>query len=629
MTDSDDITVSKSEGGKDSNSQTEGFPLPAAIKDRPAETDKLGFAPYVNALKEFITHRDTESPLTISVEGAWGSGKSSFMLQLKEKLENDGDLTVQFNPWRYEHEEALWAAFAIETFEQISDQLSLSERTLGHIRLFRYRIKWRDGWVGLLRSSLWIISILLLTIITPILVYLNFSGTIMNALNLESGGSLSTVLGSGGLALSIAGLLTLWIKIMDYITKPIGVDLQNFLVNPDYQERIPFLQNFHDDFQNILNSYVEDENVYIFIDDLDRCQVPKAAQLMQSINLLLDKDSRLIFIIGMDRKKVAAGVASKHDDIIPYLKSYENNLEEINDLEQASHGLEFGYEYLEKFIQIPFLVPQPTSEDVEGFVSLISNTEDKSLESTIDSSSDSSVLENPLDQHSKEMNEIIHMVSPSLGYNPRTIKKFINLFRLRALLAKKNGLFAWKEHRDYSEGDITLPQLGKFVAISLQWPRLLSIISSNPDILDDLQRIAIESNENIEISPAARIWARREKLMKLLRTGCENDGEKYNLANANIDHLLQISPRVDQPTKLEEEEKRFNQLTEHVKKEHRNVDSTFPWLPFSRSEWKVPCPACDRQIHNTKSAFESHWSKSDNCDGVSEKELERILKLSS
>ena len=48
--------------------------------------DKLGFAPYVFGLKEFIDSLDTETPLSIGLNGAWGSGKSSMMGMLETEL---------------------------------------------------------------------------------------------------------------------------------------------------------------------------------------------------------------------------------------------------------------------------------------------------------------------------------------------------------------------------------------------------------------------------------------------------------------------------------------------------------------------------------------------------------------
>ncbi|MEH2006256.1 P-loop NTPase fold protein [Nostoc sp.] len=68
------------------NSRQESI-LNANVSDQAAELDSLGFEPYVSAIAEFLTNPVTQPPLTISIEGAWGSGKSSFMKQLQKAIE--------------------------------------------------------------------------------------------------------------------------------------------------------------------------------------------------------------------------------------------------------------------------------------------------------------------------------------------------------------------------------------------------------------------------------------------------------------------------------------------------------------------------------------------------------------
>ncbi len=82
------------------------------------------------------------------------------------------------------------------------------------------------------------------------------------------------------------------------------------------------------------------------------------------------------------------------------------------------------------------------------------------------------------------------MVAPALDYNPRRIKQFINLFRLRTFIANETGLF------DVSEGpfldeSLTLEQLGKFIAICLKWPLLIEDLEKNPKILAELQYLSV------------------------------------------------------------------------------------------------------------------------------------------
>lgn len=61
-----------------------------ATSDKPLdeiEKDKLDFSTYVNALHDFICSKYTSTPITISVDGPWGAGKTSLMCMLKNKLE--------------------------------------------------------------------------------------------------------------------------------------------------------------------------------------------------------------------------------------------------------------------------------------------------------------------------------------------------------------------------------------------------------------------------------------------------------------------------------------------------------------------------------------------------------------
>ncbi len=57
-----------------------------SVSDQAVAKDSLGFEPYVKAIAEFLTNPQTKPPLTLSVEGEWGSGKSSFMKQLQQEI---------------------------------------------------------------------------------------------------------------------------------------------------------------------------------------------------------------------------------------------------------------------------------------------------------------------------------------------------------------------------------------------------------------------------------------------------------------------------------------------------------------------------------------------------------------
>jgi len=73
----------------------------AGIQDAPitgAKYDTLKTDKYARTLADFI--RDCETPMAISVQGDWGSGKTSLMRLIENQLKEDIE-PVQFEAWRY------------------------------------------------------------------------------------------------------------------------------------------------------------------------------------------------------------------------------------------------------------------------------------------------------------------------------------------------------------------------------------------------------------------------------------------------------------------------------------------------------------------------------------------------
>jgi hypothetical protein len=150
---------------------------------------------------------------------------------------------------------------------------------------------------------------------------------------------------------------------------------------------------------------------------------------------------------------------------------------------------------------------------------------------------------------------IVLMVAPALDYNPRRIKQFINLFRLKAYIAYETGLFRRpKPGSPYSR--LTFEQLGKFVAIGLRWPRLPAELDDDRGLLQRLQKIA-DGGHPLAGDGAVERWRHRAELMNLLKFGSGvgdlfdqdrlTDMGRYSLGALDVGRLLQVSPRVNRP----------------------------------------------------------------------------------
>ena len=92
--------------------------------------------------------------------------------------------------------------------------------------------------------------------------------------------------------------------------------------------------------------------------------------------------------------------------------------------------------------------------------------------------------------NSSDVQKAVEEAAQHLRYNPRKIKQFINLFRLRALIANRRGLLDSKA--------IDLSLLAKWVIIRTRWPDLIKAAENNPKFIDNLEQ-AWELNIELNI----------------------------------------------------------------------------------------------------------------------------------
>ena len=289
---------------------------------------------------------------------------------------------------------------------------------------------------------------------------------------------------------------------------------------------------------------------------------------------------------------------------MPYLQSSSGNGSgRAAESQKVSQGLDYGYAFIEKFVQLSFQVPRPSAEETidDFFDKLFGNNQeaaatesekqnlkrdirnlfrirkkpdpitspvvigpdradngDKGPQEDNENSSAQNIIEAVVDKELTldKLREIGKMVALTLDYNPRRLKLFINLLKLKAYIAWNTGFKPEQnseEHRDSQR--LTLEQLGKFTVISLKWPLLLVDLSREEELLAYLQRFAINGaatkTEKVPdkttefLSPSVKKWRTEQKLIDLLRVGClkgNPDPDRYSLETVNIRKLLEVSP---------------------------------------------------------------------------------------
>ena len=129
-----------------------------------------------------------------------------------------------------------------------------------------------------------------------------------------------------------------------------------------------------------------DKRVVFFIDDLDRCLPVNMLRMLEALKLYLNVDN-CVYFLGLDHNTVKNGIAGSYADVA------------IGD-----------QEYLDKIVQIPFLIPRIHKERARAFIE--------------------GLLPEGTEQCADDL-------AAFLGDNPRQVKRFINNLSLNLLLAEQ------------------------------------------------------------------------------------------------------------------------------------------------------------------------------------------------
>lgn len=565
------------------------------LADQPTSNDALGYAFYAQALADFIRDRRTGVPLTVSIEGEWGSGKSSFLLQVEKLIRaRSGDFgnsvndipTVWFNPWKHDTGEALWAAFAV-SFER---QMMARVRSKRDWVKRRWRLTWlradlRRSWPRVIRGSLplmgWVVAV-------PIVIFLMFH--IRDFRNwewakAESAAKQSLIYGV------VAALFALGKKVKDFLGNPIREDLRTVFKNPDYAQKVASIERFHEDFRRLVWAYADDSSrketnrIVVFIDDLDRCEVPKAAELLQSLQLLMSAQEslnsaqarplNLVFVLGIDRETVAAGIAAKYEKLWPYLTATDGNLS-IENQPALQRALNFGFEYLEKFIDVTLRLPKSDERSMQSYVNHLCQftperptsdptraqsehigSVDEQLANEIhraerrDFVTKSAKVEKML-QETALVNECARMAAPLLHFNPRRVKQFINTFRLRARLSPiGETVIPRSDESSQLKMGLHLPQIAKLVAIELAYPLILRDWIRNPRLFTLLTVYYRSKSSKLVPANISPIWKEDAEIEKLFLYnldqelpdgGFTTDHSDWSLSRVDQQRYFAIAP---------------------------------------------------------------------------------------
>lgn len=374
--------------------------LPSLLSDKWTTSDKLGYARYAYGLYRFLTNKSTELPVSISIQAPWGGGKTSLMRMIRNYMDKQADIiegqtspqtkddaesgrltlanvleeietlftdtmpqvrpavgetpdggriTVWFNPWKYENTEQVWSGLAETIISGIARRcINPIERERFWLRLNLNRIdadKLRRQIHAQILEKVARTYIRWLHLLVPIAVF----GILM---------FVYSFINKDYRFAAIPGIIAALGPVMgkELITRvgnaqaekePAALGFKDVISAPDYGTKAGFIHQASRDLAYALKA-IGDEKLVIFIDDLDRCSPKATAEVFDGLNRFISSEfPNCAVIIGMDDEVVASALNSAY--------SMRSGIDSTN-----HNGDEFrGRKFMDKFIQLPFLLPEP------------------------------------------------------------------------------------------------------------------------------------------------------------------------------------------------------------------------------------------------------------------------------
>ncbi|EAZ94576.1 hypothetical protein FBBAL38_11074 [Flavobacteria bacterium BAL38] len=406
----------------------------SCITDKPIENnseDKLKMSRYGNVLSNFIKESDT--PLTVGLQGEWGTGKTSMLYMLLEHFKSQNIATSWVNTWEY----SMFRSPGETTPAILKGMLTNLKLSCESEGKWTIEEKSKDSVKKVFK----------------------FLGNVANQV----------------------------------ISNQTGVDIKGATFNEDASREQAEIAEIKKEIALIITKLIEDTNneykkVVFLVDDLDRIPPEQAVEVLESLKNLFDVPN-CVFVLAIDYDVVVKGLESK------FGKKTEENEREFRS-------------FFDKIIQVPFSMPTGTY-DMGNLLS------EKLISLNIE------IPEDLNDSYS-------NVVKYTIGYNPRSLKRYINSFSL--LRSLRNSDFEedatdFGDNAPDSEDDLILFAM---IGVQISYPKIFRLITQVSDIYDWDKGFANKNNIDLEaVKTDIQKYGDNDKLdedwEQIIYGACQND----------------------------------------------------------------------------------------------------------
>ena len=276
--------------------------------DRPIQhcrEDRLGFCEIAHNLAEMIMHQSSREGFVIGIEGEWGSGKSSLLNLIKEKLsdlDENSPVLVNFSPWLIGERINLLSEIFHELLEAVLEAQEIEERIERKSNSFCTGLNIELRQIGRILTR--------------------GENNQQHTAQLEAfgrlAGGLSSVAELGNmLGIPYFGIGSKALKAAEETTRKFNK---------------PTIFDQKKELETNIKRFLK-RRIVVFIDDLDRLEPDESVEVLRLVRSVADLPN------------------------IIYILSYD--LDNLGHMLEQTLKVKNGQEYLEKMLQVSFRIPRP------------------------------------------------------------------------------------------------------------------------------------------------------------------------------------------------------------------------------------------------------------------------------
>ena len=296
--------------------------------DNASKKDLFRIESYTDGLAEFI--KKCKTPMTIAIQGDWGSGKTSMMKRLESKIKESA-FCVTINTWQYSQFD-LGNQLSISFLSSVLSALDSedSERTKALINIF-----------------------------------VKFAKHLIKNVTEQT--------------------INMYVPCGEAATKAASSTKEEINSHKEQEsiDLVKAIDAIRDGIQDAINDKIKSENekeenknkgkiidrVVFFIDDLDRLKPGKAVELMEVMKTLLECKN-CIFVLAIDYSVVVSGIKEKYGEKLAESKARK---------------------FFDKIIQVPFYLPV-ANYDIGNYIKELIKDEDGKLSYDIEDDDISAIV---------------------------------------------------------------------------------------------------------------------------------------------------------------------------------------------------------------------------------------------